>query len=175
MPGKVTLSGKRHEVIGFKKGVDKEADAPIVVKVGNHDETIYVDGCKGNASGSMVIKIEGKFNALTINNCERCGIVFEDGVSVCEVVNSKKLQLQVTGLMNNWQIDKSSEITIYASEASTENIHILSSQWEAVNVVVPQGDDMKEFGFPEQIKSRWDKAKKCLVHEVFEASVSESS
>merc|ERR1712045_1063070 len=134
MPGSVTLKGKRHEVIGFKKGQDKEADSPIVVKVTNHDETIYIDGCKGTGAGSVVIKIEGKFNALTINNCERCGIVFEDGVSVCELVNSKKLQVQVTGLMNNWSVDKCNEITLYISEASTENIHILSSQWEAVNV-----------------------------------------
>lgn len=165
-------SGKRIEVIGYVKGLDAAANEPIVVKVEGHDETIYVDGCKGtNKDGNLIIKIEGKFNALTINKCERCGLILEDGVSVVELVNCKKIQCQVTGLMNNWQIDKSSEINLYISEASTENLHILSSQWEAVNVVVPVGDDVQEFGFPEQIKSGYSTSKKALVHEVFETSM----
>eukprot|EP01104_Vermistella_antarctica_P005064 TRINITY_DN15482_c0_g1_i1.p1 TRINITY_DN15482_c0_g1~~TRINITY_DN15482_c0_g1_i1.p1 ORF type:complete len:183 (-),score=78.16 TRINITY_DN15482_c0_g1_i1:175-687(-) len=166
MPGTTNFTGKRHEIIGYTAGVD--AKEMIVVKVEDNAHTVYLDGCKGTAKdGQIVIKIEGKFNALTINNCQRAGIVFDSGVSTVEIINSKKLMVQVTGTMNNWQVDKSEEINLFINEASRDAIHILSSQTEAFNVTVStDAENQKEFGFPEQIQSLWKDGK--FVHKVFE-------
>merc|ERR1711935_218895 len=173
MPAYHKNTGKRWEVIGYTAGVD--AKEPLEVKVDNTAHTVYIDGCKGTAKdGNLIIKISGKFNAMTINNCQRCGIVFEDGVSTVEIINSKKLQVQVTGLMNNWSVDKSEEINLFISEQSRDNIHILSAQTEAFNVTVAKSaEDFKEFGFPEQIKTVWNKNSGEFEHAVFEATVSE--
>merc|ERR1711935_496335 len=173
MPGSRNFDGKRHEIIGFTAGVD--AKEPIVVKVEDNAHTVYIDGCKGTVKdGSIIVKVEGKFNALTMNNCQRIGLVFEDGVSCVEIINCKKVQAQVTGLLNNWQVDKSNEVNLFISEQSRENIHILSAQTEAFNVNFITGSDgeLKEFGLPEQMKSTWKGDK--FVTEVFEATVSES-
>ena len=45
-------------------------------------------------------------NAITIDQCVRTGVVFEDLVAVCELVNSQALQVQVTGLVPTIAVDK---------------------------------------------------------------------
>ena len=34
-----------------------------------------------------------------VDNCQNVGVVFEDVVAVCEVMNCKKMQVQTTGLV----------------------------------------------------------------------------
>ena len=45
-------------------------------------------------------------NAITIDQCVRTGVVFEDLVAVCELVNSQALQVQVTGRVPTIAVDK---------------------------------------------------------------------
>lgn len=51
-------------------------------------------------------QVRGKVNAITIDQCVRTGVVFEDLVAVCELVNSSALQVQVTGRVPTIAIDK---------------------------------------------------------------------
>ncbi len=52
------------------------------------------------------LQVKGKVNAITIDQCVRTGVVFEDLVAVCELVNSSSLQVQVTGRVPTIAIDK---------------------------------------------------------------------
>merc|ERR1711997_635759 len=88
MPGIQELNGKRHVLTGFTAA--DMTDVPIKVKVDDKSHTVYIDGCKGTPAKQVVVQIEGKFNALTVNNCERFAFVFDSGVSTVEIINSKK-------------------------------------------------------------------------------------
>ena len=50
--------------------------------------------------------MRGKVNAITIDQCVRTGVVFEDLVAVCELVNSQALQVQVIGRVPTIAVDK---------------------------------------------------------------------
>lgn len=52
------------------------------------------------------MQVKGKVNALTIDECSKVGVVFENLVASCEVVNSTGVQVQVTGLVPTIIVDK---------------------------------------------------------------------
>jgi Adenylate cyclase associated (CAP) C terminal len=39
------------------------------------------------------LQIKGKLNAITLDQCTKCGLVFESVVAACEVVNSRSVQV----------------------------------------------------------------------------------
>ena len=52
------------------------------------------------------MQVKGKVNALSVDSCQRLGVVFEDLVSSCELINSSRIQVQVTGVVPSIAIDK---------------------------------------------------------------------
>jgi hypothetical protein len=52
------------------------------------------------------LQVKGKVNALSVDSCQRLGILFEDLVASCELVNSSRVQVQVTGVVPTIAIDK---------------------------------------------------------------------
>ena len=70
---------------------------------------VSAEGCYGNqASGACPggWQVKGKVNAITMDSCTRTGLVFEDMVAACELVNSANIQVQVTGVVPTIAIDK---------------------------------------------------------------------
>ena len=41
----------------------------------------------------LTLQIKGKLNAITLDQCTKCGLVFESVVAACEVVNSRSVQV----------------------------------------------------------------------------------
>ena len=62
----------------------------------------------------MIAQVRGKVNAITIDQCVRTGVVFEDLVAVCELVNSQALQVQVTGRVPTIAVDKCDGVQVPA-------------------------------------------------------------
>ena len=58
------------------------------------------------SEASVWVQVKGKLNAITIDQCSKTGVVFQDLVASCELVNSSSLQVQVTGLVPTVAIDK---------------------------------------------------------------------
>ena len=56
--------------------------------------------------GGLRSQIKGKVNALSVDSCQRLGVLFDDLVSSCELVNSTRVQVQVTGVVPIIAIDK---------------------------------------------------------------------
>ena len=55
---------------------------------------------------ATLLQVKGKVNALSVDSCQRLGVVFEDLVSACELINSSRVQVQVTGVVPTIAIDK---------------------------------------------------------------------
>eukprot|EP01083_Nonionella_stella_P051096 135676_1 len=164
MPGSTEHKGDKW----YAENYDGSSAEPVVIKPDSIKESIYIGGSKGPAGGgAQVFKVEGKFKSLTINNCQNVGVVFGDVVAVCEVMNCKKVQVQTTGLTQNFQIDKSEGVTVFLSEKSI-GAKILTAQTTGTNIMTPDGDEMKEHGLPEMFSSQYDPETKTMKHAVAE-------
>ena len=103
-----------------------------------------------------VIKVVGKANAISIDNCTGLSIVVESLVSSLDVIKSPKFQVQVDGVVPTVLLDQVDGATVYLSKGSLAT-EIFTSKSSSVNIVLPpkdesQGDD-KECALPEQIRS----------------------
>ena len=59
-----------------------------------------------------LLPVQGKVNAITLDSCTRAGLVFQDLVSSCEVVNCISVEVQSTGIMPTIAIDKTDGIAV---------------------------------------------------------------
>ena len=55
---------------------------------------------------SPIEQVRGKLNAITMDSCTKTGLVFEDLVASCEIVNSASVEVQCTGVVPTIAIDK---------------------------------------------------------------------
>lgn len=120
---------------------------PIEIVSPGNTTGVFIGNCK---NATFVLK--GKFKNLTVANCERCGIVVDDVVTIIEVISCKKVQMQSALKCGSFQLDKSVETTLFlADESMKTGVVILSSMSSSSNVVVSDGDDSKEYGLPDQM------------------------
>jgi adenylyl cyclase-associated protein len=64
--------------------------------------------------------VKGKVNAISVDSCQRVGLLFEDVVAACEMVNSTRIQAQVTGVVPTIAVDKCDGVQVqtFASPCS---------------------------------------------------------
>lgn len=74
-----------------------------------------------------MLQIQGKVNAITLDSCNRTGLVFQDLVSSCEVVNCTSVEVQSTGIMPTIAIDKTDGIAV--SPVSDPRLHVVCHSW----------------------------------------------
>jgi len=113
-------------------------------------QTVYISKCTGS-----VVQIKGKINTIMIDDCKKVGVVFDNAISSVEVVNSRGVDVQCTGRVPNFAIDKSSQVVIYISKQGLD-AEIITSKSDAMNIVIPapkDGDDPLELPVPEQFKT----------------------
>jgi len=110
----------------------------------NPKQTVYIYKC-----ADSVIQIQGKVNHITIDGCNKTGVVFVDAIAACEAVNCSSLQIQVTGRVPSVAIDKCSGVQVFLSKSSLET-EIVTSKSSEMNIVIPKGDDVIELPVPEQ-------------------------
>lgn len=109
------------------------------------------------------IKVHGKCNTIFIDNCKRVGVVFEDVISACEMINCQSIQIQVIGKCPTVSIDKTDGCQVYLSKDSL-NCVIVSAKSSEMNILIPEKNgEYSEHAVPEQFKTTWNG--KCLVTE----------
>lgn len=84
------------------------------------------------------------------DNCKKTGILLESVVASVEVVNSKSLQVQVTGKAPTVSVDKTDGFHLFLSKDSLDT-ELLTSKSSEVNISWPQGEDWEEKAVPEQM------------------------
>ena len=58
------------------------------------------------------MQVRGKVNTVTLDQCTKTGLVFQDLLASCEVVNCSGVQLQATGTVHTLAIDKSDGVQV---------------------------------------------------------------
>jgi len=103
--------------------------------------------------------VKGKVNAVTLDSCEKSGVVFDTSVASLEVVNSKGVKAQVLQSVPSIQIDNSAGVTIFLSKESLAT-EVYTSKSTEVNLNVPKGDDdTHETPIPYQFISKYHNGK----------------
>jgi len=129
-----------------KETAKKESTGGLIqIKIGDPKQQVYLYNCVG-----ISVKVSGKFKALILDKCTKCSVVFDSVISSTEIVNSKKIQLQTTGICPAFAIDKTVGCLIWLSEESASVSTFTSSMSSEMNVSFPDGDDQKEAPLPEQ-------------------------
>ncbi|XP_062925972.1 adenylyl cyclase-associated protein 2-like isoform X1 [Mobula hypostoma] len=127
----------------------------LVISEAELKHVAYIYKCN-----SSVLKIQGKINSITIDSCKKLGLVFENVVGIVEIINSRNVEIQVMGKVPTISINKTEGCHIYLSEESLA-CEIISAKSSEMNILIPQGEDYKEYPVPEQFKTTWNGTKLC--------------
>uniref|UniRef100_A0A8C5PLQ3 Adenylyl cyclase-associated protein n=1 Tax=Leptobrachium leishanense TaxID=445787 RepID=A0A8C5PLQ3_9ANUR len=111
-------------------------------------QVVYIYKCVNST-----LQVKGKINSITVDNCKKLGLVFEDAVGIVEVINSRDVKLQVLGKVPTISINKTDGCHVYLSKGSL-TCEIVSAKSSEMNILVPGKDgDFSEFPVPEQFKT----------------------
>ncbi|XP_053123518.1 adenylyl cyclase-associated protein 1 [Hemicordylus capensis] len=114
-------------------------------------QVAYVYKCMNST-----LHIKGKINSITLDNCKKLGLVFDNVVGIVEIINSRDIQVQVLGKVPTISINKTDGCQVYLSKSSLD-CEIVSAKSSEMNVLVPtDSGDFNEFPIPEQFKTLWN-------------------
>ncbi|KAH7292588.1 hypothetical protein KP509_29G076200 [Ceratopteris richardii] len=122
----------------------------LVISKCNAWQSVYIFGCK-----DCVVQIQGKVNNITLDKCQKTGVVFKDVVSAFEVVNCTSVEVQCQGTAPSISVDNTTGCHIYLSKSSL-GACITTAKSSEVNVLVPgetEDADLVEHALAEQFLS----------------------
>uniref|UniRef100_A0A2I9LNN7 Adenylate cyclase-associated protein n=1 Tax=Centruroides hentzi TaxID=88313 RepID=A0A2I9LNN7_9SCOR len=152
----------RFELEGKKWCIEHQVgNKNLVISQTEMNQSVIVYKCQ-----DCLVTVQGKINSIVLDNCKKTALVFNDIVSVVEVINCQSIQAQSMGKVPTVAIDKTDGVLIYLSPKSLD-AEIVTSKSSEVNVSIPIGDgDFAEYPLPEQYKSTWTgKGMKTVVVE----------
>lgn len=140
------------ELDGKKWKVENHENNPNLV-IGDTELKQVVYAFKCNKS---TLQVKGKINSITLDNCKKIGLVFDDVVGIVEVINCRDVKIQVMGKVPTISINKTDGCHVYLSKDSLK-CEIISAKSSEMNVLVPNKDgEFSEMAVPEQFKTVWD-------------------
>lgn len=162
--GKSPLPNKKPDSMRSKKPGRKELDGTkwIVENFENTQSEVIEINAELNQSiliskcNKSILKVNGKANAISIDNCAGLSILVDSLVSSLDVIKATKFQVQVDGVVPTILLDQVDGAQIYLSNNSL-GTEMFTSKCSSINVVLPPAEgsdeDSKEVPFPEQIRS----------------------
>uniref|UniRef100_A0A674DYL5 CAP, adenylate cyclase-associated protein 1 (yeast) n=1 Tax=Salmo trutta TaxID=8032 RepID=A0A674DYL5_SALTR len=145
LPPVLELDGKKWKV------ENQEGVQGMVISDTELKQVVYAFKCNNST-----LQIKGKINSITLDNCKKLGLVFDDVVGIVEVINCRDVKVQVLGKVPTISINKTDGCHVYLSKDSLE-CEIVSAKSSEMNVLVPGKDgDYTEIPVPEQFKTVWD-------------------
>ena len=165
--GKSPVPNKKPDSMRTKKPGRKELDGNkwIVENFDNTGSDIIEIGAELNHSilisrcNKAIVKVNGKANAISIDNCTGLSILVSSLVSSLDVINCPKFAVQIDGAVPTVLLDQVDGAQIYLGGESLAT-EVFTSKCSAINLVVPPSDeeggdegDSKEMALPEQIRS----------------------
>jgi len=165
--GAVSMKKKGHKItkkMGEPKAALEGRKWAVEFQVDNKAIIIKADECNTKQSVNIyrcigcVIQVQGKVNAILMDDCEKTAVVCNEGcVSSVDVVNCKSVEVQIDKNAPTLLVDKTDGLQIYLQKDSMA-LNIITSKSSEVNVSVPgatEDDDANESALPEQF---------CSVH-----------
>lgn len=114
------------------------------------------------------IRVLGKANAISLDNCSQCSLVIDSLVSAVDVIKSPRFEMQVLGTLPTIMLDQVDGASLYLGKESL-GTEVFTSKCTGVNVNLPgatEEEDYVERALPEQIKS-------CIRHGVVVSEIVE--
>lgn len=107
---------------------------------------------------NTTVRLSERVKSVAVDNCIKCAIIIKDVISVVELVNSERLQVQTTGKVNMFSVDKCDGVGIWLNKESLD-ANITTSKSSEMNVTIPDpksSDEMDtiEMPIPEQFVSK---------------------
>ncbi|XP_034609874.1 adenylyl cyclase-associated protein 1 [Trachemys scripta elegans] len=144
-PAMLELEGKKWRV------ENQEMASNLVISDTELKQVAYIYNCTNST-----LQIKGKINSITVDNCKKLGLVFDDVVGIVEIINCRDIKVQVMGKVPTISINKTDGCHVYLSKSSLE-CEIVSAKSSEMNVLIPtESGDFNEFPIPEQFKSLWN-------------------
>lgn len=144
-PPRKDLEGNKWLVENF------EAPEDIVEISAAQNQSILISRCN-----KTIVKVNGKANAIAIDNCHGLSIIVDSLVSCLDIIKSPKFALQIDGVVPTVMLDQVDGATIYLGQQSLAT-EVFTSKCTAINITLPPkegtDDDTKECPVPEQLKS----------------------
>lgn len=144
-PGRKDLEGNKWLVENY------DNSSEIVEIQAQQNQSILISRCN-----KTIVKVIGKANAISIDNCNGLSIIVDSLVSSLEVIKSPKFALQIDGVVPTLVLDQVDGATVYLSQQSM-GLETFTSKCTGVNIMLPPkegtDEDTKECPVPEQIKS----------------------
>lgn len=147
-PCRCELDGTKWLVENYDQN-DLPAGQPVEITV-EKNQSILISRCK-----STTVRVVGKANAISIDNCSRLDLLIDSLVSTIDVTNTANFRLQILGTLPSISLDKVDGAVIYLSKDSLST-EIYSSKCSSVNITLPpatDAEDSVECPVPEQIKT----------------------
>ena len=150
------------ESMRTKKPPKKDLDGNkwLLENYDNHSGTLEIDAHINHSilisrCTKTTIRVLGKANAISLDNCNAVSLVIDSLVSSVDVIKSPKFEMQVLGTLPTIMLDQVDSASIYLGKDSL-GTEIFTSKCTSVNINVPgatEDDDYSEQPVPEQIKS----------------------
>uniref|UniRef100_A0A8C8SR89 Adenylyl cyclase-associated protein n=1 Tax=Pelusios castaneus TaxID=367368 RepID=A0A8C8SR89_9SAUR len=144
-PAMLELEGKKWRV------EHQENASNLVISDTELKQVAYIYQCVNST-----LHIKGKINSITVDNCKKLGLVFDDVVGIVEIINCRDIKVQVMGKVPTVSINKTDGCHVYLSKNSLD-CEIVSAKSSEMNILIPtESGDFNEFPVPEQFKSLWN-------------------
>ncbi|KAJ3271248.1 F-actin-capping protein subunit alpha [Terramyces sp. JEL0728] len=141
-PPKLALEGNKWVVENYN------GNNEIVIDQTEIRHTVYIYNCQNST-----IKVLGKVNAISIDNCKKVGLLAENIVATLDAVNCQRLQIQITGKCPTTVVDKTDGLQLYLSKECLD-IEILSAKSSEMNILIPsENGEFTEKPVSEQFKT----------------------
>ncbi|XP_033981274.1 adenylyl cyclase-associated protein 1 [Trematomus bernacchii] len=145
LPPVFELDGKKWKV------ENQEGVQDLVISDTELKQVVYAYKCN-----KSTLQVKGKINSITIDNCKKLGLVFDDVVGIVEIINCKDVKVQVMGKIPTISINKTDGCHVYLSQDSLA-CEIVSAKSSEMNILVPNKEgEFTELPVPEQFKTVWD-------------------
>ncbi|KAF3834133.1 hypothetical protein F7725_025337 [Dissostichus mawsoni] len=145
LPPVLELDGKKWKV------ENQEGVQDLVISDTELKQVVYAYKCN-----KSTLQVKGKINSITIDNCKKLGLVFDDVVGIVEIINCKDVKVQVMGKIPTISINKTDGCHVYLSQDSLA-CEIVSAKSSEMNILVPNKEgEFTELPVPEQFKTVWD-------------------
>ncbi|KAF3815347.1 hypothetical protein GH733_016729 [Mirounga leonina] len=152
------------ELEGKKWRIEYQEDRnDLVISETELKQVAYIFKCN-----KSTLRMKGKINSITIDNCKKFGLVFDNVGHIISLYGPRNSHstytrlfsclFQVMGKVPTISINKTEGCHIYLSEDALD-CEIVSAKSSEMNVLVPQDGDYREFPVPEQFKTAWDGSK----------------
>ena len=138
-PAKKELDGTKWIIENF------DAPSEIVEISAALNHAVLISHC-----AKTTIRINGKVNAISLDNCVSTSLVVDSLIGNLDVIKSPKFQLQVLGTLPSLDMNQVDGAELYLGPQSL-GTEISTTLCTALNVYVPQKDDYEALPVPDKI------------------------